>query len=132
MEEKNETLNERSVPYEERIPYDGPLPTKQNTQPLSPEFGRELITLERARQWLTNPHNWHDSRLFVLHWNGLLCTINKEHAARIIREWWDDGLPWAACYQQRRRKLRGDRNESMDEAVEGLASGDGSGAGSDD
>lgn len=129
MEETNETQNEQAVPYEKRIPYDGPLPTKTTTQPLPEAFGRELDTLERARQWLTNPHNWHDTKMFILKWDGLVCTINKEHAVRLIREWWDDGLPWAACYEQRRRRLRGAGTEGEDK--EPASDGD-SGAGSEE
>ena len=70
-------------------------------EPLPEEFGRNLDTLERARQWLSNPHNWHTSKLYILRWNGLLCTVQDERAKRMIAEPWDDGLPWAAVYGQR-------------------------------
>lgn len=72
-----------------------------NIEPLSEDFGRNLDTLEKARLWLTNPHNWHDSRLFILKWDGLLCTVMREHGERLIREPSDNGLPWAAVYGQR-------------------------------
>ena len=72
-----------------------------NTEPLSEDFGRNLDTLEKARLWLTNPHNWHESRLFTLKWDGLLCTVMREHGERLIQEPWDNGLPWAAVYGQR-------------------------------
>ena len=102
--------------YKDRIPYDGPVPTKHDTKPLPDAFGRSLDTLEKARQWLTNPHNWHESRLFILRWDGLLCTVNKEHGQRLVRERWDTGLPWCAVYEQRKRRSRGERGEAMEEA----------------
>ena len=76
-----------------------------NVQTLSEDFGRNLDTLEKARLWLTNPHNWHDSRLFILKWDGLLCTVNREHGARLIQETWDDGLPWSVVYTQKQIRL---------------------------
>ena len=75
--------------------------TPTNIEPLSEDFGRNLDTLEKARLWLTNPHNWHESKLFIMKWDGLLCTVSREHGERLIREPWDNGLPWAAMYGQR-------------------------------
>jgi len=72
-----------------------------NVEPLSEDFGRNLDTLEKARLWLTNHHNWHSSNLFILKWNGLLCTVSREHGQRLLVEHWDDGLPWAVLYGQR-------------------------------
>ena len=72
-----------------------------NVEPLSEDFGRNLDTLEKARLWLTNPHNWHESRLYTLKWNGLLCTVSREHGRRLVEEPWDNGLPWAVVYGQR-------------------------------
>jgi hypothetical protein len=74
--------------------------TRDNTEPLPESFGRNLDTLEKARLWLTNPHNWHSSHLFILKWNGLIPTVDAEHGRRLIAEPWDDGLPWAAVYGQ--------------------------------
>ena len=91
---------------EERIPRDGPAPSKSNTEPLPESFGRNLDTIAKARQWLCNPHNWHHSNLFILKWNGLLCTVDRRHGERVWRETWDDGLPWAVCYEQKRRRIR--------------------------
>ena len=76
----------------------------EETKPLSEEFGRNLDTIEKARLWLTNPNNWHESSLYILKWNGLLCTVQREHGERLTREPWDDGLPWAAVYGQKRRR----------------------------
>ncbi len=101
--------------YRNRIPYEGPIPTKFDTRPLPEAFGRNLDTLEKARLWLTNPHNWHESRLFILKWSGLLCTVNREHGQRLIKEPWDKGLPWCAAYEQRTRRSRGERGEPMEE-----------------
>ncbi len=91
-------------------------PTKRNTDPLPESFGRNLDTLEKARLWLTNPHNWHTSKLFILKWNGLLCTVNEEHGRRLIEETWDDGLPWCVAYGQERRRRRGEAGEEMEES----------------
>ena len=89
-------------------------PSKSNTQPLPELFGRNLDTLEKARQWLTNPHNWHTGELFVLRWNGLIPTVSQRHGERLIKEPWDDGLPWCVVYEQRRRRDRGEKGESME------------------
>lgn len=83
--------------------------TPTNVEPLSEDFGRNLDTLEKARLWLTNPCNWHPSSLFILKWNGLLCTVSKEHGQRLLDEPWDNGLPWAAMYGQ--HQIRAGRAE---------------------
>ena len=77
---------------------------EENTKPLPEEFGRNLDTLEKARLWLTNPNNWHESRLYILKWDGLRCTVSRDHGERLRREPWDDGLPWAAMHGQKRRR----------------------------
>ena len=77
-----------------------------NVDPLPETFGRNLDTLEKARLWLTNPNNWHSSRLYILKWDGLLCTISREHGERLINEPWDDGLPWSVVYTQRTHRAR--------------------------
>jgi len=96
-------------------------PTKQNTLPLPESFGRNLDTLEKARLWLINPHNWHGGSLFILKWNGLLCTVMKEHGERLLREPEDMGLPWCAVYGQKERRKKGDRGESMDDPAPSLS-----------
>lgn len=101
--------------YADRIPYEGPIPTRFDTKPLPESFGRNLDTLEKARQWLTNPHNWHHTRLFILQWNGLLPTVSEEHGKRLIREPWDSGLPWCAVYGQRTRRQRGERGLPLED-----------------
>jgi hypothetical protein len=93
------------------------VPTKQNTKPLPEKFGRNLDTLEKARQWLINPHNWHGGSLFILKWDGLLCTIKKEHALKLIDNPQDMGLPWCVMSAQAKRKSKKDRGESMDDQV---------------
>lgn len=102
--------------YAARIPYEGPIPTKHDTKPLPESFGRNLDTLEKARLWLTNPHNWHSSKLFILKWNGLLPTVSEEHGKRLIREHWDSGLPWCVVYGQRNRRTRGERGLPLEDA----------------
>lgn len=83
------------------------VPKKEEVEPLPEEFGKNLNTLEKARKWLTNPHNWHDTEFFVIKWEGLLCTINKRHGQRLIDEPWDDGLPKVVVLDQIRIKLYG-------------------------
>ena len=87
----------------------------QNVERLSDSFGRNLDTVEKARQWLINPHNWHDSKLFILKWDGLLCTVMEEHGRRLIDNPDDMGLPWAVTFGQKRRRERGIRGETLED-----------------
>lgn len=89
--------------------------TRENTKPLPEQFGRNLDTLEKARLWLTNPHNWHTSKLFILKWSGLLCTVNEEYGRRLVDEPGDDGLPWCVVHGQKQRRMRGEAGEPMEE-----------------
>ena len=98
--------------YASRIYNDGPIPSRSNTAPLPEAYGRNLDTLEKARLWLTNPHNWHFSHLFILKWDGLKVTISDSHGARLIREPWDKGLPWCVVMTQTRKK-RGESTEEV-------------------
>lgn len=101
--------------YAKRVYYEGPIPTRQSVEPLSEAFGRNLDTLEKARLWLTNPHNWHSSKLFILKWDGLMVTVNEEHGRKLIKEPWDTGLPWCAVFMQKKRRSRKERGEEMEE-----------------
>lgn len=92
-------------------------PTKKNTLPLPEKFGRNLDTLEKARLWLTNPHNWHGGSLFILKWDGLLCTIMKSKALQLIANPQDTGLPWCVVHTQQVRKSKKDKGESMEDQV---------------
>lgn len=92
-------------------------PTKQNTAPLPETFGRNLDTLEKARLWLLNPHNWHGGTLFILKWNGLLCTVMRRHAERMMENPEDDGLAWCVVKEQQKRKRKDERGESMEDPV---------------
>jgi hypothetical protein len=81
----------------------------------------DLDTITGARAWLVDPKHWHESRLFILKWDGLLPTVMNEHGRRLIAEPWDDGLPWAVVYERRlRRKKReqGEPIEDQDQAME--------------
>ena len=92
-------------------------PTKLNTAPLHESFGRNLDTLEKARLWLTNPHNWHNGTLFILKWDGLLCTVMKEQGERLIRQPHDQGLPWCVVSGQRHRKTKAGKGEKVEEVM---------------
>jgi hypothetical protein len=96
-------------------------PTREDTKPLPESFGRDLDTLEKARLWLTNPHNWHTGKLFILKWNGLLCSIMEEHGKRLLDNPQDNGLPWCAVYGQKQRRERGIRGEPLEDAQDSLA-----------
>lgn len=76
-------------------------------EPLPVEFGKRLDTVERAREWLTNPHNWHESNMMILRWDGNLCTVCRRHGERLIREPWDNGLPEVVVREQMRLKSGG-------------------------
>ena len=76
-------------------------PTKENTAKLPDDFGKKLDTPTKARIWLTNPHNWHSTHLYILRWDGLLPTVNHEEGLRLLREPWDMGLPEVAVWLQR-------------------------------
>ncbi len=87
------------------------------TGSLSEEFGRNLDTIEKARQWLTHPQNWHVSKMFIVKWNGLLPTLNKEHALRLIDEPHDTGLPQVVVVHQRDLK-NGKKTEAEEPVAE--------------
>lgn len=92
--------------YGEREPLSGPAPSKNDVEPLPESFGRNLTTIEEARRWLTNPHNWHRSSLFILKWNGLLCTVDQTHGERLWREPWDSDLPVTVLISQKQFRTR--------------------------
>lgn len=81
--------------------------TKDTVQKLSEEFGRNLDTVPKARQWLTNPHNWHEGQMFIIKWDGLLCTVSRTHGQRLIDEPHDSGLPEVVVREQYRLKKGG-------------------------
>jgi hypothetical protein len=97
-------------------------PTKENTKPLPEAFGRNLDTLEKARLWLTNPHNWHSSSLFILKWDGLIPTVDVVHAKLLLDNPQDDGLPWCVVFGQAKRRERGARGEQMEENLDPVSS----------
>jgi hypothetical protein len=87
--------------------------------PLPESFGRNLDTITKARQWLTNPHNWFESELFILKWDGLLPRISRKHGMRLRTETWDDGLPWCAVFEQKQRRTKKERGEALEESESG-------------
>lgn len=91
--------------------------TKEAAPKLSEEFGRNLDTVAKARQWLTNPHNWHEGQMFILKWDGLLCTISRTHGMRLVQEPNDNGLPEVVVREQYRLR-RGGKQEICDDSGE--------------
>lgn len=76
----------------------------------------DLDTIAGARAWLTDPRNWHESLLFILKWDGLVPTVMRRHGERLLREPWDDDLPWCVVYERNRRRKKRDRGEPMEDA----------------
>lgn len=66
---------------------------QQMPLPLSASFARNLDTVEKAREWLTNPCSWRDGGLFILKWDGLVPYVSKEHGKRLRIETWDNDIP---------------------------------------
>ena len=91
---------------------------KEEALPLPFGLGYELDTVEKARQWLTHPSNWFKSGLFILKWDGLVPRIAETHGKRLIAEPYDDGLPSVVVFEQRRRRTKKDRGESIEEIPE--------------
>ena len=112
----SDPLLEPKIPYEDRIERPQGETNRKFVDPLPESFGRSLDTLEKARQWLTNPHNWHESTLFIIRWNGLIPTVSRKHGMRLQREWWDDGLPWCVVTEQRSRRSRKDQGIPLEES----------------
>lgn len=86
-------------------------PTKDNVPKLSDDFGRDLSTVSKARQWLVNPHNWHQSDMWVCRWNGLLVTINEKHGRYLIERPDDNGLPEVVVREQYRLRQGGKNHD---------------------
>jgi hypothetical protein len=91
---------------------DEPVVAKKEPEPLPISFGRNLGTVERAREWLSNPHNWFESELFILRWDGIVPYISRRAAQGMIERTWDDGLPWVAVWKQ--NELRSGKKEDIE------------------
>lgn len=89
------------------------LVSKKNTPPLSEDFGKNLDTVAKARAWLTNPHNWHESHMSIIKWNGLLCTVNREVAMELLDSPHDNGLPEVIFRDQIRIRKGGKTQEEV-------------------
>jgi hypothetical protein len=53
--------------------------------------------------------------LFILKWDGLICTVSEEHGRRLIKEPWDNGLPWCVVIEQRNRRTRKEKGEQLED-----------------
>jgi hypothetical protein len=76
------------------------------------KLGGNLNTIEDARRWLLHPSNWFEGRTYIIKWDGLVPTICKEHAERLVREHWDTGMYEVVVRHQLSLKRRGkDRDD---------------------
>jgi len=82
---------------------------KLQTEQLPAEFGKNLDTVEKARQWLTNPFNWHTGNIYIIKWDGLTPTVCERHGRRLVNEPEDNGLP--AVIVRHQRDLRAGKKE---------------------
>ena len=87
--------------------------SKKNSPILSEDFGKNLDTVQKARTWLTNPHNWHESHMSIIRWNGLLCTVNKEIAIQLLDNPQDNSLPEVVVREQIRLRKGGKIQEEI-------------------
>lgn len=85
--------------------------TVYQQNPLPREFGLNLDTVAKARQWLTNPHNWFNSETFILKWDGLVPMVCRRRGERLLKEPWDDGLPIVVVAEQIRLRRGGKKEE---------------------
>lgn len=92
------------------------IPKKEDVEPLPLELGKKITTIEEARRWLTNPHNWFEGRIYILKWNGPIPTISRYHGEKLIREPHDDGILRAVVLEQRR--LRNGGNKEVEQTGE--------------
>jgi hypothetical protein len=90
------------------------IPKLEDVQPLSEEFGRNLDSIEKARQWLTNPHNWFDSSFWIIKWDGIICKVCRRQGERLIREPNDQGLPMVVVAEQFRIRKGGRRDTELE------------------
>jgi hypothetical protein len=105
MDDTNNTPETVGV-IPERLYREDPLPSKHNTVPFSIEDMPNLDTIEGARTWLLNPHNWFRGTLFILKWEGLVPTVAQSHAETLWREPWNDDLPWCVVASRRMKRLQ--------------------------
>lgn len=81
-----------------------------------PSLGANLMTIEDGKRWLLHPSNWHDGQIYIVKWNGLVPTLSRVHAERLVREHWDNGMYEVVVRHQLSLKRRGkDRDDSADE-----------------
>ena len=88
---------------------------KYKAEPLPESFARNLDTIEKAREWLTNPNHWTDTEIVILTWVGLIPFVNRHHGERLLNEPWDNGIPWVVVTEQKRRRSKKERGETLDE-----------------
>jgi len=81
---------------------------------LPEEFGKNLGTIARARQWLTSPHNWFEGQVYIVKWNGLIPTVCSAHGRRLLEEPWDNDLPGVVVREQNRLKAGGKQDKFED------------------
>lgn len=100
------------IPFNEKLD----LSRREFGPPPPPELGKNLQNLDDAKRWLLHPSNWHDSRVFILKWDGLVPTLSRYHGERLLREEWDTGILEVAVRHQYALKNRVRRGESIAES----------------
>ncbi len=83
------------------------------SDPLPRDFGLNLNTVAKARQWLTNPHNWKGSETLSIKWDGLVPFVCKRRGLRLAMEPWDNGLPEVVVIEQNRLRRGGRREDDV-------------------
>jgi hypothetical protein len=77
---------------------------KWEVRRLPDDFGRNLDSVDKAYEWLVNPHNWFESTLDIVRWNGVIPTISKSRGELLARQPYDTGFPEVIMMLQRRHK----------------------------
>lgn len=103
--------------YTEEDPVAKHLRDMENVE-LDNELGKDLTTIEKARQWLLHPVNFSQvGDIDIMKWDGLVPRISKRHAFRLLREPWDTGLFEVAVRHQHHLRNKARRGESIIEQV---------------
>lgn len=82
------------------------------------ELGKNLVTIDDARRWLTHPSNWRDMTTFIIKWDGLVPYISRRHGLRLVEEPWDVGIYHVVVRHQKHLRQGGKKDDEPQEKVE--------------